>query len=217
MATRSGSSVSRTCMRAITGTPSAPFARRSRWTWEISLWRSRGELALAEARYDEAWSWASRSLEAAIRCRQRKHATRAVRLQGDILAAQGRLADAARLLTASIDQARVLGTARESWIGHATLGQVLTRLGQDREAEAQLIDRHEPRHPAPAPELPRRLAGRRRVPGTWPQGSSALAMWSLPSAHLRIIGSPLGSSSTRGPLAALSAAARSPPHPPRPW
>ena len=110
-----------------------------RWTWEISLWRSRGELALAEARYDEAWSWASRSLEAAIRCRQRKHATRAVRLQGDILAAQGRLADAARVLTASVDQARVLGTARESWIGHAALGQVLTRLGQDREAEAQLI------------------------------------------------------------------------------
>src|SRR5207237_6989733 len=66
-----------------------------RWTWEISLWRSRGELALAETKYDEAWTWATRSLEAAIQCRQRKHAVRARRLQGTILARQGRLADAA--------------------------------------------------------------------------------------------------------------------------
>src|SRR3989442_10766122 len=109
-----------------------------RWTWGISLWRSRGELSLAEEKYDEAWTWASRSLEAATQCRQRKHAARALRLQGEILAAQGRLADAARALTASLDQARVLGTARESWIGHATLGNVFTRLGQEREAEAQL-------------------------------------------------------------------------------
>jgi len=109
-----------------------------RWTWEISLWRSRGELALAERKYDEAWAWTSRSLEAATQCRQRKHAARALRLQGEILAAQGHLADAARALTASLDQARVLGTARESWIGHAALGSVLVRLGQDREAEAQL-------------------------------------------------------------------------------
>jgi class 3 adenylate cyclase/tetratricopeptide (TPR) repeat protein len=109
-----------------------------RWTWEVSLWRSRGELALAEAKYDEAWTWATRSLEAATQCRQRKHAARALRLQGEILAAQGRLEDAARALTASLEQARALGTSRESWIGHAALGHVLTRLGQDREAEAQL-------------------------------------------------------------------------------
>jgi len=109
-----------------------------RWTWESSLWRSRGELALAEAKYDEAWTWALRSLEAATQCRQRKHAARALRLQGDILAAQGRLEDAARALTASLDQARVIGTARESWIGQAALGNVLTRLGRDTEAEAQL-------------------------------------------------------------------------------
>jgi tetratricopeptide (TPR) repeat protein len=109
-----------------------------RWTWEISLWRSRGELSLAEERYDEAWTWATRSLEAATQCRQRKHLARALRLQGQILAAQGRLADAAQVLTASLDQARVLGTARESWIGHAALGNVLARLGQDTEAEEQL-------------------------------------------------------------------------------
>ena len=61
-----------------------------------------------------------------------------MRLQGAILAAQGRLEHAARAMTASLDQARMLGTARESWIGQAALGQVLTRLGRDREAEAQL-------------------------------------------------------------------------------
>jgi tetratricopeptide (TPR) repeat protein len=109
-----------------------------RWTWESSLWRSRGELSLAEDEYEEAWTWASRALEAATQCRQRKHASRAMRLQGAILAAQGRLEDAARAMTASLDQARMLGTARESWIGQAALGQVLTRLGRDREAEAQL-------------------------------------------------------------------------------
>src|SRR5207245_5087181 len=53
-------------------------------------------------------------------------------------AAQGRLEDAARVLTASLDQARVLGAARESWIGQAALGRALTRLGRDTEAEAQL-------------------------------------------------------------------------------
>jgi len=109
-----------------------------RWTWESSLWRSRGELSLAEDKYEEAWTWASRALEAATQCRQRKHASRAMRLQGAILAAQGRLEHAARAMTASLDQARMLGTARESWIGQAALGQVLTRLGRDREAEAQL-------------------------------------------------------------------------------
>jgi class 3 adenylate cyclase/tetratricopeptide (TPR) repeat protein len=109
-----------------------------RWTWETSLWRSRGELSLAEEKYEEAWTWTSRALEAATQCRQRKHAARALRLQGEILAAQGRLEDAARALTASLDQARVLGTARESWIGQAALGNVLTRLGRDTEAEAQL-------------------------------------------------------------------------------
>jgi class 3 adenylate cyclase/tetratricopeptide (TPR) repeat protein len=109
-----------------------------RWTWESSLWRSRGELSLAEDKYEEAWTWVSRALEAATQCRQRKHAARAMRLQGAILAAQGRLEDAVRATTASLDQARMLGTARESWIGQAALGQVLTRLGRDREAEAQL-------------------------------------------------------------------------------
>ncbi len=109
-----------------------------RWTWETSLWRSRGELSLAEEKYEEAWTWASRALEVAIQCRQRKHAARALRLQGRILAAQGRLEDAARALTASLDQASMLGTARESWIGQAALGNVFTRLGRDTEAEAQL-------------------------------------------------------------------------------
>src|SRR5262249_10647323 len=109
-----------------------------RWTWEISLWRSWGELALIEARYDDALTWAQRSLDAATECRQRKHAARAMRLQGEILAAQGRLEDAARTLSVSVDQARVLGTPRESWAGHAALGHVLTRCGRDTEAETQL-------------------------------------------------------------------------------
>jgi len=109
-----------------------------RWTWELSLWRSRGELALAEGKHDEAWALAARSLDGAIRCRQGKHETRALRLQGAILAAQGRLEDAVRVLTASLERAGQLKTPRESWIGQAALGEVLTRLGRDREAEVRL-------------------------------------------------------------------------------
>ena len=88
--------------------------------------------------HDEAWALAARSLDGAIRCRQRKHETRALRLQGAILAAQGRLEDAVRVLTASLERAGQLKTPRESWIGQAALGEVLTRLGRDREAEAAL-------------------------------------------------------------------------------
>ena len=109
-----------------------------RFTWEVSLWRSRGELALAEGKHDEAWTWATRSLEAATRCHQRKHVARALRLQGGVLAAQGRLEDAARALTASLEGARELGATRESWIGHAVLGDVLGRLGRDEDAEKHL-------------------------------------------------------------------------------
>jgi class 3 adenylate cyclase/tetratricopeptide (TPR) repeat protein len=109
-----------------------------RWTWEISLWRSRGELALTEGKLDEAWTWATRSLEKAVECRQRKHAARAQRLQGIVLAAQGRLEDAARVLKASLDQAAVLKSPRESWIGQAALGDVLARLGRERDAEVRL-------------------------------------------------------------------------------
>jgi len=61
-----------------------------------------------------------------------------VRLQGEILGAQGHLEDAARTLTASLDQARALDTPRESWAGHAALGNVLGRLGRDTDVEAQL-------------------------------------------------------------------------------
>lgn len=109
-----------------------------RWLWEISLLRSLGELALSEGRHDDALRWASRSLELATRCRQRKHAVRAVLLQGHVLAGLGRVEDAASALRAATEQAQVLGTARELWLGRGALGRVLARLGRDREAEAEL-------------------------------------------------------------------------------
>ena len=58
-----------------------------RWRWHIPLLRARGELALAEGRLDEAWSFATQSLELATQTDSRKHVARAQRLQGDILAA----------------------------------------------------------------------------------------------------------------------------------
>jgi len=63
---------------------------------------------------------------------------RAQRLQGDILAASGRLEEAAQALAASIHLAEHIQTPREVWLGKAALGKVLARLGRDKEAEAQL-------------------------------------------------------------------------------
>ena len=65
----------------------------------------------------------------------RKHVARAQRLQGEILAAGGQLAEAARTLQASIRGAERLQTPREMWQGHAALGKVLLHLGQEKGAE----------------------------------------------------------------------------------
>jgi tetratricopeptide (TPR) repeat protein len=109
-----------------------------RWRWHIPLLRARGELALAEGRLDEAWSFATQSLELATQTDSRKHIARAQRLQGDILAASGRLDEAAQALAASVHLAEHIQTPREVWLGQAALGKVLARLGRDKEAEAQL-------------------------------------------------------------------------------
>ena len=42
------------------------------------------------------------------------------------------------MLTSSLEQAGQLKTPRESWIGQAALGDVLARLGREREAERHL-------------------------------------------------------------------------------
>jgi hypothetical protein len=60
-------------------------------------------------------------------------------LQGEILAASGRLEEAARMLVASVHVAEQIQTPREVWLGQAALGKVLVRLGRDKEAEAQFI------------------------------------------------------------------------------
>jgi tetratricopeptide (TPR) repeat protein len=109
-----------------------------RWRWHIPLLRARGELALAEGRYDEAWTYATQSLELATQTDSRKHVVRAHWLQGEILAASGRLVEAGQALAASVRLAEQIQTPREVWLGKAALGKVLERLGRDKEAEAQL-------------------------------------------------------------------------------
>jgi tetratricopeptide (TPR) repeat protein len=110
-----------------------------RWRWHIPLLRARGELALAEGRLEEAWSFATQSLALATQTDARKHVARAQWLQGHILAAHGRLDDAARTLTASIRLAEGLPAPREVWLGQAALGKVLARLGREQDAEAQFM------------------------------------------------------------------------------
>ncbi|MBI4330236.1 MAG: tetratricopeptide repeat protein, partial [Chloroflexi bacterium] len=110
-----------------------------RWRWHIPLLRARGELALAEGKHEEAWSYAVQSLEMATQTDSRKHIARAQSLQGEILAAGGRLEDAIQRLADSVQLAETIQTPREVWIGKASLGKVLARMGRDREAEAQLL------------------------------------------------------------------------------
>ena len=109
-----------------------------RWRWHIALLHACGELALAQGHPDQAWAYATQSLELATQTDSRKHIARAQRLQGDILAASGRLAEATQALGASVHLAEQMQTPREVWLGQAALGKVLTRLGRDKEAEAQL-------------------------------------------------------------------------------
>ena len=110
-----------------------------RWRWHIPLLRARGALALAERRLDDAWKFATESLEMASRSDSRKHIARAMRLQGMVLAASGRLEDAAGTLESSATLTAQLGTHPDLWMAKSSLGQVLLKLGRDREAEEQFM------------------------------------------------------------------------------
>ena len=110
-----------------------------RWRWQMVLLRGRGELALARGRRDEAWKFATESLDLASKTVSRKHVARAQWLQGEILAASGRFDEAARTLDASATLAEQIGTPREIWIARSALGRVLGKLGRDNEVEAQFV------------------------------------------------------------------------------
>ena len=110
-----------------------------RWRWHIPLLRARGALALAEKRLDDAWKFAVESLEMASRSDSRKHIARARRLQGMVLAANGRLEDAAGTLGSSVTLAAQIGTHPDVWTAKCSLGQVLLKLGREREAEEQFM------------------------------------------------------------------------------
>ncbi len=111
-----------------------------RWRWHMPLLWARGALALAQNQHEDAWTYASESLELATRTDSRKHVVRAQRLQGDILVATEQLEEAVQTLTVSIRLAEQIGTPREVWLGKASLGKVLMRLNQDNKAEAQLTE-----------------------------------------------------------------------------
>lgn len=110
-----------------------------RWRWHIALLRARGALALAERRFDDAWRFAVESLEMASHSDSRKHIARARRLQGMVLAANGRLEDAVGTLESSVTLSAQIGTNPDVWIARCSLGQVLLKLGRDREAEEQFM------------------------------------------------------------------------------
>src|SRR5262249_35053801 len=85
------------------------------------------------------WTYAAQSLELATQTDSRKHIARAQWLQGEVLAAGGRLDEGAQALAASVHLAEQLQTPREVWLGQAALGKVLALLGKDKEAEVQLL------------------------------------------------------------------------------
>jgi tetratricopeptide (TPR) repeat protein len=106
-----------------------------RWRWHIPLLHARGALAFATGRHDEAWRFATESLELARKTYARKHEARAQRLRGEILAASGRVNEALPLIQASVSLGEELQTRREVWMGALALGKMLSRLGKDKQAE----------------------------------------------------------------------------------
>jgi tetratricopeptide (TPR) repeat protein len=110
----------------------------SRYRWHIPLLYGRGALALARGRHDEAGQWATESFELACKTSSRKHEARALRLQGEILAATGRLKESAPILEASLKLSQHLKVPRDEWMGALALGKLLMRLGKDKEAEVAL-------------------------------------------------------------------------------
>jgi len=109
-----------------------------RWRWHIPLLCARGALALARGNHDEGWRFASESFELARQTCARKHEARAQRLQGEILAATGRVNEALPLIQASVALAQKLQTRRDIWMGTLALGKTLMRLAGEKEAETAL-------------------------------------------------------------------------------
>ena len=100
--------------------------------------RAYGALALSEGRFDEAWKYANESLEMATRTDSRKHIVRVQQLQGEVLAAGGKLDEAAGVLDSSVALALRLKAAPDVWQACLALGKVLHKLGRENEAEARL-------------------------------------------------------------------------------
>jgi class 3 adenylate cyclase/tetratricopeptide (TPR) repeat protein len=109
----------------------------TRWRWHVPLLHARGQLALVREQRDEAWKFATESLDLANKTCARKHVARAWRLQAEVQAAGGRLDEAVRMLDGSARLAEELKTPREIWMARSALGNVLVKLGRDKDAEAQ--------------------------------------------------------------------------------
>lgn len=109
-----------------------------RWRWHVPLLRIRAELSLAMDRLDEAWTYASESLEMATQVDAREHVAHAKLVLGEIAAAQDRLPEALQLLRAAASLAEHIHAARQLWLASRALGLVAARMGQDRDAEAHL-------------------------------------------------------------------------------
>lgn len=110
-----------------------------RWRWQMVLFRAHGELALARGWREEAWKFASESFDLASTTVSCKHIARAQWLQGEILAASGRLDEAAATLDTSARLAKKIRTPRETWMARAALGRVLSKQGKDTKAEQSFV------------------------------------------------------------------------------
>jgi tetratricopeptide (TPR) repeat protein len=110
----------------------------ARWCWHVPLLRVRGELALASGELENAWGYASQSLELAVQADSRRDVAHAKLVLGEIAAAQDRLPEAEKLLHSAVALAEHMSAARELWLAASALGRVLERLGRDHEAETPL-------------------------------------------------------------------------------
>ena len=162
-----------------------------RWRWHIALLHACGELALAQGRHDAGLDLRHASpWQLATQTDSRKHVARAQRLQGDILAASGRLAGGGADVGDLGPSAEQIQTPREVWLGQAALGKVLAQLGRDQEAEAQLTQATQTieaiaahLQTALAPQLPQGRPGPGGLCGLGPPATAGHALTATGGQH----------------------------------
>jgi tetratricopeptide (TPR) repeat protein len=105
------------------------------WRYSQHLFHSYGELWLARGDLERAMAYADECVEVAEHNSSAKNVVKGRRLRGQVLMAQGLLAEAERELSAALEVAVEVGNPPQLWKTHAAIGEL--RRAQDRTEDAR--------------------------------------------------------------------------------